>query len=487
MAYAKWKKDSRSGHAKVLVARWRDPAAPSGWREERRPNDRTKAQAEDYAREMEKHADRAAKGLETELGRVEFGDIWDQWWKREGRRRRGSSTEDYGAFLEKHLAPLRPFLLTPATGGAFAERLDVLLDEKEDRHEVGPQSLNHLRAGVFRMFECARDPKHRLWTAENPVQWVKRRKVPKRRYETIRREQVRPLLAALPSPSLAAPWRWAAATMLYAGTRPGEVFGIWKEDLDLEEDVLTIRRSWTEPWPKDDEPRRLVIVSELRPFLEDAMSASNSKLVFPRPDGKPYEPETRFRLVDQLRRALVAIGDLIGHDHTCRRCKARAKRGESGVPVEFIWRHPDAEQRTCPACGMKLWITPIPRPVRFYDLRHTHATLLRKARVDLGTVQKALGHSSPEITAGTYDHSELEDERETLERVLSFGVTPRDHGAPVGRGIESGKTKPAAAPVSLAMLRASRVGATGFEPATTCTPSKCATRLRYAPKPLGTG
>jgi hypothetical protein len=30
-----------------------------------------------------------------------------------------------------------------------------------------------------------------------------------------------------------------------------------------------------------------------------------------------------------------------------------------------------------------------------------------------------------------------------------------------------------------------RVGATGFEPATTCTPSKCATRLRYAPG--GTG
>src|SRR5690606_38762590 len=26
------------------------------------------------------------------------------------------------------------------------------------------------------------------------------------------------------------------------------------------------------------------------------------------------------------------------------------------------------------------------------------------------------------------------------------------------------------------------VGATGFEPATTCTPSKCATRLRYAPR-----
>ena len=76
------------------------------------------------------------------------------------------------------------------------------------------------------------------------------------------------------------------------------------------------------------------------------------------------------------------------------------------------------------------------RPSRYFcsrsrarDKRHTHATLLRRARVDLGTVQKALGHSSPEITAGTYDHSELEDERETLERVLSFGVAPLTGGA----------------------------------------------------------
>src|SRR5690606_32440603 len=34
---------------------------------------------------------------------------------------------------------------------------------------------------------------------------------------------------------------------------------------------------------------------------------------------------------------------------------------------------------------------------------------------------------------------------------------------------------------------ASLVGATGFEPATTCTPSKCATRLRYAPTSWGVG
>ena len=486
MAYAKWKQDRRNGRNEVLVARWRDPAAPRGWREERRPSDRTKAQAEDYAREMERRADRIAQGLETKQESVLFGTIWDQWWDREGSRRRGSSNDDYRAFLEKHLAPLRPFTLLPANGGAFAEQLDRLLDAKEDEHELGAQSLNHLRAGVFRMFEWARDPKHRLWAAENPVQWVKRRKVPRRRYEVLRREQVWPLLAALPAPSLASPWRWAAAVILYAGTRPGEVFGLAREDVDLEEGVLTVRRSWSQPVPKDDEPRRLVIVSELRPFLEDALRASKGSLVFPRPDGKPYAPTTRFQLVDHLRRALCAIGDVVGYDHTCRRCKSRATKGGPEASKEFTWRHPDGEQRECPTCEMKLWASPVPRPVRFYDLRHTHATLLRKARVDLGTVQKALGHSSPEITAGTYDHSELEDERETLERVLTFEppktrAPKRAHGAHMGRGTDARKSKPPSLPVSRGTTGASVVGATGFEPATTCTPSKCATRLRYAP------
>jgi hypothetical protein len=44
--------------------------------------------------------------------------------------------------------------------------------------------------------------------------------------------------------------------------------------------------------------------------------------------------------------------------------------------------------------------------------------------VDLGGVQKTLGHSSPEITAGIYDHSELEGHREAIERALTFN-TPR--------------------------------------------------------------
>lgn len=92
------------------------------------------------------------------------------------------------------------------------------------------------------------------------------------------------------------------------------------------------------------------------------------------------------------------------------------------MPSEVTWRYPDATQRHCPNCGMKLWAKAIPRPVRFYDLRHSKATLLRKRGVDLGAVQKALGHSSPELTAAIYDHSELADYRDVLERALALGT-----------------------------------------------------------------
>ena len=49
-------------------------------------------------------------------------------------------------------------------------------------------------------------------------------------------------------------------------------------------------------------------------------------------------------------------------------------------------------------------------------------------------------------------------------------------------GMDRGEeTKKRARPSETRSCACYRIGATGFEPATTCTPSKCATRLRYAP------
>ena len=44
------------------------------------------------------------------------------------------------------------------------------------------------------------------------------------------------------------------------------------------------------------------------------------------------------------------------------------------------------------------------RRIRFHDLRHTHATLLRQAGVNPKVVSERLGHSSVAFTLDTYAH-----------------------------------------------------------------------------------
>ena len=43
-------------------------------------------------------------------------------------------------------------------------------------------------------------------------------------------------------------------------------------------------------------------------------------------------------------------------------------------------------------------------PIRFHDLRHTHATLLLRDRVPIKVVSERLGHSNPAFTMTTYQH-----------------------------------------------------------------------------------
>jgi integrase len=93
-----------------------------------------------------------------------------------------------------------------------------------------------------------------------------------------------PVLAAFPEPSADAPWRWVAAACVYSGLRPGEAFGPHKDDLDTTTWTLAVRRSWTEPMPKDGDARDVVVVPELRPHLARATAASTSDAVFSRAD-----------------------------------------------------------------------------------------------------------------------------------------------------------------------------------------------------------
>ena len=61
-------------------------------------------------------------------------------------------------------------------------------------------------------------------------------------------------------------------------------------------------------------------------------------------------------------------------------------------------RNPDQASHTFPDFIRR---TDLP-PIRFHDLRHTHATLLGQAKVSSKVVQERLGHKTHAITLDLY-------------------------------------------------------------------------------------
>jgi hypothetical protein len=116
-------------------------------------------------------------------------------------------------------------------------------------------------------------------------------------------------------------------------------------------------------------------------------------------------------LDEVLRRALGRAGVVTGYEHRCRRKGCGYRKLE-----------PSADAGRCPKCNMKLWAKPLPRHVRFHDLRHTTATLLLKAGVPLATVQRILRHTDPRLTAMTYGHLDVSDMRAGLNGLATSAI-----------------------------------------------------------------
>lgn len=58
--------------------------------------------------------------------------------------------------------------------------------------------------------------------------------------------------------------------------------------------------------------------------------------------------------------------------------------------------------------------------IRFHDLRHTHATLLRKLKVDAKVISERLGHSDVAFTLKTYTHVNTEMQRQEVSKAEDY-------------------------------------------------------------------
>jgi integrase len=159
--------------------------------------------------------------------------------------------------------------------------------------------------------------------------------------------------------------------LLSTGMRRGELFGLqWRDgDLDggklrVERAVETTRAGLRIKVPKTASGRRLIALPE----AAVSVLRQHRKAVL----------ETRIALgLGKLPDDAFIIGDIAG--------KARDPDG-----LTWSWR------RLLAARGLP--------PVTLHSLRHSHASALIAAGMDIVTVSKRLGHGGPAITLGVYSH-----------------------------------------------------------------------------------
>jgi len=121
--------------------------------------------------------------------------------------------------------------------------------------------------------------------ATNPATLAETRKHTTKRVEPFTAEEVRRILAGADG------WyRNYLATAFYTGARPGEIFGLMKSDIDLDNGVIHIERAVSRgeiTTPKTKlSVRKVPILSPLVPYLRKQMElAGKSLYLFPAEDG----------------------------------------------------------------------------------------------------------------------------------------------------------------------------------------------------------
>jgi integrase len=201
----------------------------------------------------------------------------------------------------------------------------------------------------------------------NPTERLTLPAVRGRRERVARPQEAQALIEAVPAGDRAI---WATA--LYAGLRLGELKALRWQDIDLQENIIWVQRSWDRQegpiTPKSHAGTRRVPISKpLRGHLiaHRLAQPGQQQLAFGRPDGQPFTQAVTNR--------------------------ARAA-----------------------------WRTHHLQPIGLHECRHTYASFMIASGINAKALSSYMGHSSITITLDRYGHLMPGNEKEAADMLTNY-------------------------------------------------------------------
>jgi len=354
----------------------------------------TQKEVEQKAREVKLAL---SKGLDIMNANTPFSELVDAWLI----SKVGSVSDKHYKCLEGKANQIKEVLGKHPVSHISIPQVQSLINEiaKRNPHTHKPsakKTLVDLKNSVSQVFELA--IKNRL-TDFNPAEHVIiPSKSPKKMRFALTKDEQR-WIEETPHDM-----QRAAMIMMYSGLRRGELIPLTWKDINLSEKTISVNKSVemlqgkpsTKEGGKTDYSTRVVdIPQRLVDFLKEEYEKSGAtvfQLVCPNDNGEMYT-ETQFR-----RKWESYIKDLnfkYGNRIDKKGNLAKSKYNPHGIEITI--------RRFTPHC-----------------LRHTFATMLYLAGVDVLTAKEQLGHKDIKTTLSIYTHLDKEYKRKNISKLDAY-------------------------------------------------------------------
>ena len=279
--------------------------------------------------------------------------------------------ERYKSILNQNIYPypVANCLLEKLTTGMLQKHLTVLLQTGgNNKQGLAPRSVNATRRLLIGALDTAvRDD----ILPKNPATYTRPMKVTAPEIMVLTHEQAKHLISCALQRSRNA---WAIIVLaLGTGMRISEIFGLEWKNIDLDAKKLQVEKT--------------VVTTNSGTLIQESTKTKTSRRTIMLPDSV-CNMLKRFRLWQKVR-------DIrFGTHYSASPWVLSNPQGKPRSPSSFSGH--DFKQL--------LDIAGIDRKFRIHDMRHTHATWLLEAGVNIKVVSERLGHSSIRITLDTYAH-----------------------------------------------------------------------------------